>query len=133
MRKGIGWRLPSSRAARQGRIHLNLPDELYAARMYRILDISYLMSSIQYMEPITALTRLSTVLREARKRRGLTQAQVAALAGVPRLKVIQVEKGAASVSAGAYAAVAAALGMEFSLVPERRPTLEEVPELLKHE
>lgn len=85
------------------------------------------------MEPLTALIRLATALREARKRRGLTQAQVAAIAGVPRLKVIQAEKGAASVSAGAYAAVAAALGMEFSLVPERRPTLEEVPELLKHE
>jgi transcriptional regulator with XRE-family HTH domain len=85
------------------------------------------------MEPVTALTRLAAVLREARKRRGLTQAQVATIAGVPRLKVIQVEKGAASVSAGAYAAIAAALGMEFLLVPERRPTLEEVPELLKHE
>ena len=85
------------------------------------------------METLTTLTRLAKILREARKRRGLTQAQVAALADVPRLKVIQIEKGQASVSAGAYAAVAAALNMEFSVVPARRPTLEEVPELLKHD
>ena len=85
------------------------------------------------MESVTALKRLAKVIREARKRRGLTQVQVAAMAGLPRLKVIQVEKGEASVSAGAYAAIAAALNMEFSLVPARRPTLEEVPELLKHD
>lgn len=85
------------------------------------------------MDPITALARLADRLREARKRRGLTQARLAALAGLPRLKVIQIEKAEASVSAGAYAAVAAALGMELSLTPARRPTLEEVPELLKHD
>jgi HTH-type transcriptional regulator/antitoxin HipB len=85
------------------------------------------------MDSTTALKRLAEVLRGARKRRGLTQAQVAAMAGLPRLKVILVEKGQASVSAGAYAAVAAALNMEFSIVPARRPTLEEVPELLKHD
>lgn len=85
------------------------------------------------MESTTALHRLAKTLREARKRRGLTQAQVAVLAGLPRLKVIQVEKGEASVSVGAYAAIAAALGMEFSLVAARRPTLEEVPELLEHD
>lgn len=88
------------------------------------------MSIIQYMDSRTLLGRLGKSLRDARKRRGLTQAQLALLATVPRLKVIQVERGDASVSIGAYAEVAAALGLEFTPVPARRPTLDEVPELL---
>ena len=72
-------------------------------------------------------------MRDARKRRGLTQAQLAALATVPRLKVIQIERGDASVSVGAYAEVAAALGLEFTPVPARRPTLDEVAELLAND
>ncbi|MBN8491252.1 MAG: helix-turn-helix domain-containing protein [Burkholderiales bacterium] len=82
------------------------------------------------MDTATLLERLGTSLRDARKRRGLTQAQLALLASVPRLKVIQIERGEASVSVGAYAQVAAALGLEFAPVPARRPTLEEVRELL---
>jgi transcriptional regulator with XRE-family HTH domain len=85
------------------------------------------------MEPKTLLHRLGKALRDARKRRGLTQAQLAALATVSRLKVIQVERGDASVSMGAYAEITAALGMEFTLVPARRPTLDEVAELLANE
>lgn len=90
------------------------------------------MFSIQYMDVTTLLRRFGSSLRDARKRRGLTQAQLAALATVPRLKVIQIERGDASVSIGAYAEVAAALGLEFTPVPARRPTLEEVAELLAH-
>ena len=82
------------------------------------------------METITLLHRLGGSLRDARKQRGLTQAQLAALATVPRLKVIQIERGDASVSIGAYAEVAAALGLEFMPVPARRPTLDEVKEML---
>lgn len=82
------------------------------------------------MEVNTLLHRLGGSLRDARKQRGLTQAQLAALATVPRLKVIQIERGDASVSIGAYAEVAAALGLEFTPVPARRPTLDEVKELL---
>lgn len=82
------------------------------------------------MDTQTLLTRFGTALREARTRRGLTQAQVAERAAVPRLKVIQIERGQASVAIGAYAAVAAALELEFTPMPARRPTLEEVPALL---
>ena len=82
------------------------------------------------MEANTVLHRLGGSLRDARKQRGLTQAQLAALATVPRLKVIQIERGDASVSIGAYAEVAAALGLEFTPVPARRPTLDEVKEML---
>ncbi|MCI1710050.1 MAG: hypothetical protein LKM39_06570 [Chiayiivirga sp.] len=58
---------------------------------------------------------------------------MAALATVPRLKVIQIERGDASVSIGAYAEVAAALGLEFTPVPARRPTLDEVREMLAND
>lgn len=85
------------------------------------------------MDIVTLLRRFGSSLRDARKRRGLTQAQLAALATVPRLKVIQIERGDASVSVGAYAEVAAALGLEFTPVPARRPTLDEVTELLAHD
>ena len=91
------------------------------------------MFSIQYMDVTTLLHRFGSSLRDARKRRGLTQAQLAALATVPRLKVIQIERGDASVSIGAYAEVAAALGLEFTPVPARRPTLDEVAELLAND
>lgn len=82
------------------------------------------------MDRETILSRVSSSLRAARKRRGLTQAQVADQAGLPRLKVIQVERGDASVSVGAYAQVSAALGLELALTPARRPTLDEVAGLL---
>jgi len=81
----------------------------------------------------TALQRLSREFKAMRRRRGLTQAALGALAGTPRIKVIQVEKGDPTVSAGAYASIAAALGAEFTLVPSRRPTLEEARELFADE
>ncbi len=75
------------------------------------------------------LTRLGHSLKSMRKARGLTQASVAQLAHVPRLKVIQTERGDPSVSISAYAEIARALGGELAIVPARRPTLEEVREL----
>jgi transcriptional regulator with XRE-family HTH domain len=71
------------------------------------------------------LIRLGGSLRDMRDRRSMTQAEVARLANVPRLKVIQVERGDPSVSMKAYAAIARALGAELTLTPSRRPTLEE--------
>ena len=85
------------------------------------------------MDRLTLLTRLGSALRDLRQQRGLTQAALAARAGVPRLKVIQVEKGDSSVSIGAYAQIASALGAEFTVLPARRPTLDEVRELMSHE
>jgi len=82
------------------------------------------------MDTETLLGRLGKSLRDARKKRGLTQAQLAGLAAVPRLKVIQAERGEASVSIGAYAQIGVALGLEFTPVPAPRPTLEEVREML---
>ena len=56
-------------------------------------------------------------LRAARKQEHLTQAQLAAMAGVPRQRLIALEKGSDGVSLGAYAKVIAALGMELTLKP----------------
>lgn len=111
-----------------GRRHLGAFPE-----KYRIIDIAVEVSSIQYMDSETLLLRFGKSLREARKRRGLTQLQLAKLAAVPRLKVIQVERGEPSVSIRFYADIAAALGLEFATVPARRPTLEEVREMLADE
>lgn len=74
----------------------------------------------------TLLNRLGAQLRTQRLQRGLTQSDVAVRAGLPRLKVVHVEAGRPTVSALAYARVAAALGLELSSVPARRPTLEEM-------
>jgi transcriptional regulator with XRE-family HTH domain len=68
---------------------------------------------------------LSTEFRTMRKRRGLTQAQLALRSGLPRAKIIQIEKGEPGVSIGAYAAVATALGAALTLAQRERPTLEE--------
>ena len=52
-------------------------------------------------------------------------------AGLPRLKVIQVEAGKPTVSVLAFAQTASALGLEFKLETARRPTLEELPDFLR--
>ncbi|MCP1499537.1 DNA-binding XRE family transcriptional regulator [Pseudomonas migulae] len=61
--------------------------------------------------------------------RGITQAQLAELAGLTRQKVIAVEKGALSVSMMAYARVLGALECELKVIPAAMPTLEELGEL----
>lgn len=82
------------------------------------------------MDSETLLSRLGADLRSARTTRGLTQAELARRAGLPRLKIIQAERGEASVSIGAYASIAVALGQALTLSVARRPTLDEVDALL---
>ncbi|KQT68422.1 transcriptional regulator with XRE-family HTH domain [Pseudomonas sp. 2957] len=77
------------------------------------------------------ITRLGIQLREKRINRGLTQAQLAHLAGLTRYKVIAVEKGTLSVGMIAYARVLAALDCELSVVPATMPTLEEIGDLFE--
>lgn len=74
--------------------------------------------------------RLGLALRQMRQERGLTQAQVAALAGTTREKIVQLEQGRDSVALRTYVAAAEALGAEFALRPVQRPTLDEVRALL---
>jgi len=77
------------------------------------------------------ISRLGNQLREKRINRGLTQAQLANLAGLTRYKVIAVEKGTLSVGMIAYARVLAALDCELSVVPATMPTLEELGDLFE--
>ncbi|KIF64947.1 XRE family transcriptional regulator [Pseudomonas fluorescens] len=77
------------------------------------------------------ITLLGIQLREKRINRGLTQAQLADLAGLTRYKVIAVEKGTLSVGMIAYARVLAALDCELSVVPATMPTLEEIGDLFE--
>lgn len=77
------------------------------------------------------ITRLGIQLREKRMNRGLTQAQLAGLAGLTRYKIIAVEKGTLSVGMIAYARVLAALDCELSVVPATMPTLEEIGDLFE--
>ena len=83
------------------------------------------------MDTDTILLRLGRALRHARQGRGLTQAAAAARAGLVRGRVIQAEKGDGSLSMRAYAQLAASLGLEFSLTPASRPTLDEIDEVMR--
>ncbi|QJP98044.1 helix-turn-helix domain-containing protein [Pseudomonas fluorescens] len=83
------------------------------------------------MDYILLITRLGDQLREKRIRRGLTQAQLADLAGLTRYKVIAVEKGTLSVGMIAYARVLGALDCELAVVPAAMPTLEELGDLFE--
>ncbi|MCD9006766.1 helix-turn-helix domain-containing protein [Luteimonas sp. XNQY3] len=74
--------------------------------------------------------RLGQSLRRIRQQRGLTQAQVATLAGLTREKLVQIEQGRDSVALRAYVAAAEALGAELTIRPAQRPTLDEVRTLL---
>jgi transcriptional regulator with XRE-family HTH domain len=83
------------------------------------------------MDHSLLVIRLGIQLREKRVNRGLTQAQLADLAGLTRYKVIAVEKGTLSVGMIAYARVLAALDCELSVVPATMPTLEEIGDLFE--
>ncbi|BBP73385.1 hypothetical protein PHLH6_53890 [Pseudomonas sp. Seg1] len=83
------------------------------------------------MDHSLLINRLGIQLRQKRINRGLTQAQLADLAGLTRYKVIAVEKGTLSVGMIAYARVLAALDCELSVVPATMPTLEELGDLFE--
>jgi len=70
--------------------------------------------------------RLGQQLRQRRLNRGLTQADLAELAGLTRQKVIAVERGDSRVGLAAYVRVLAALDCELAVVPAALPTLDEI-------
>lgn len=75
--------------------------------------------------------RLGIQIREKRLSRGLTQADLAQIAGLTRQKVIAVEKGTLSVGMSAYARVLGALDCELAVIPAAMPTLDEVQDLFE--
>ncbi|MHA6197852.1 helix-turn-helix transcriptional regulator [Pseudomonas wadenswilerensis] len=78
------------------------------------------------MDPTLLVTRLAEKIRLRRLNRGLTQADLASLAGLTRQKVIAVEKGSMAVGMSAYAKVLAALDCELEVIPAAMPTLDEI-------
>lgn len=94
-----------------------------------MLGIRYIQSillRIENMDYLLITARLGEQVRQRRLHRGLTQASLAALAGVTRQKVIAIERGDLSVGMAAYARVLGALDCEFTLVPAAMPTLDEI-------
>ena len=89
------------------------------------------MPSASRSEPDPLLHGLSRALREARIRRGLSQQQLAEMAGVTRLRVIDMERGAPGVAIGAYARVAQSLGLQLGLQAYRRPVFEDLKETFR--
>jgi len=79
------------------------------------------------MNDLLLQNQLAQQLRQLRKHRGLTQAQLAELAMIDRKQVILVEKGLGSVSFEFYSKIIAALGCTIEIRPAKRPTLEELP------
>lgn len=70
--------------------------------------------------------RLGKQIRTRRLNLGLTQLQLAELAGLTRHKVIAVEQGSLSVAVVAYAKALGALDCELQVVPAVMPTLDEI-------
>ena len=86
----------------------------------------YVLNSIHECAISIFLAELGKHYRVLRKNRGLTQIDVAVLAGISRLQVIAVEAGKESVSIVIHAKLSSALGHELGLIPRRRPTLDEM-------
>ncbi|MGE8147365.1 helix-turn-helix transcriptional regulator [Pseudomonas frederiksbergensis] len=78
------------------------------------------------MDCYLLISRLAKQIREKRMNRGLTQANLAQLAGLTRQKIIAVEKGSTSIGVIAYARVLGALDCELAVIPAAMPTLEEL-------
>lgn len=78
------------------------------------------------IENLDLLSSLGAGLRSARKSLGLTMQEVAEASGISRVTLHKVEKGDPSVSAGALASVALALGVPISLEVHSAPDLDNI-------
>jgi len=83
------------------------------------------------MDASTLSHRLGKQVREKRLNRGMTQADLARIAGMPRQKIISIERGELTVAMSAYARAVAALDCELTVVPAAMPTLDEVQSLFE--
>ncbi len=79
------------------------------------------------------MNNLIAGLRARRKELSLTQAQLAARAGIARRTLLRVEAGDPSVKIGTYAQAAQALGFELALVRRSRPSLDELDSIYDDE
>lgn len=81
------------------------------------------------MDAELILSRLGNQIKTMRQHRGLSQSQLAMLAGTTRQKVAAIEVGDGKVGSVYYGKALAALGAELQAVPARRPVLEELSEV----
>lgn len=72
-------------------------------------------STRRILPPMTATSDIGPALRAARRRLGLTQQEVADLAGLSDRTVRDLEKGSSSPSLGAVIAVATVLGLRLEV------------------
>jgi DNA-binding XRE family transcriptional regulator len=91
---------------------------------------SYMLGMVN-MDYSTLTEHLGGQIRQKRLYRGLTQVDVAAMAGITRQTVIAVEKGSLSSSINVYARVLAVLGCDLAVIPAEMPTLDEVGALFE--
>lgn len=89
------------------------------------------MYGIRDMDYSILAQRMGNQIRQKRLHRGLTQAQLASISGLPRQKVIAVEQGSLSTSMAAYARVLGALDCDLTVTPAAMPTLDEVGALFE--
>ena len=67
---------------------------------------------------LETLREIGTLFSQTREAAGLTQAQVAELAGISRPRYRDIEKGTAAARATTLVNIARALGLEMMLVPQ---------------
>ncbi len=77
----------------------------------------------QRMEKV--LTQIGGALRVHRKSLGISAVTAAEAAGMSRVTLHRIEAGSPSVTMGAYANAACALGLELALVPQRQDPVQE--------
>jgi HTH-type transcriptional regulator/antitoxin HipB len=83
------------------------------------------------MDASFLVERLGRQIASMRKARGQTLIELAADAGVTRQKLAEIERGSMTVSIHSYAKVLAALNVEISIAPARRPVFEELREVFR--
>jgi ribosome-binding protein aMBF1 (putative translation factor) len=78
--------------------------------------------AVAELEALRTHFRLGRQLAEARRAKHLSQAQVAARAGIDQADVSEIERGAANPTLNKLEAVGAAIGMQLEYTKKHRPT-----------
>lgn len=68
---------------------------------------------------IYEMEALATTLKQARKRKGLSQRQLSALSGVPQSHISKIEKAGVDLRISSLSAIANALDLELTLIPKK--------------
>lgn len=81
--------------------------------------IFFIMICLDIKMQSEPLEDIGAVLRRTRQAAGLTQEQVAALAGITRPRYREIEAGSAAARATTLINISRALGLEIMLIPQR--------------